>query len=231
MCGCLVGQPSISDLRAFVLDRNAYWGDEIALRVFADAFKIVVCVVLQVGLACRCQPAHARCPCSLACVCLPWRRCAHLIESSDRGEQVEERLQVVFPTKGGAQALFYLVLTHRGAVPHYRSVSVGDRHVLPLHEMSNTGCDGQAYVTPGMVARLCEDCPHGWDANLSPEALSFFMGRCVSWSAVEGGWMWCRVRLMRRGGAREEEHEALDSRGGAGLPGSWLEHGAGRNPR
>ena len=42
-------QPSISDLRAFVLDRNAYWGDEIALRVFADAFKIVVCVVLQVG--------------------------------------------------------------------------------------------------------------------------------------------------------------------------------------
>jgi len=42
-------QPCISDLRAFVLDRNAYWGDEIALRVFADAFKIVVCVVLQVG--------------------------------------------------------------------------------------------------------------------------------------------------------------------------------------
>ena len=48
--GAWGGQPSISDLRAFVLDRNAYWGDEIALRVFADAFKIVVCVVLQVGL-------------------------------------------------------------------------------------------------------------------------------------------------------------------------------------
>lgn len=94
-----------------------------------------------------------------------------------RHVQVEERLQVVFPTKGGAEALFYLVLTHRGAVPHYRSVSVGDRHVLPLHEMANLGCDGAPYVTSGMVARLWEDCPHGWDTNLSPDALSFFMGR------------------------------------------------------
>jgi hypothetical protein len=25
-------KPEMSDLRAFVLDRNAYWGDEIALR-------------------------------------------------------------------------------------------------------------------------------------------------------------------------------------------------------
>jgi hypothetical protein len=33
---------------------------------------------------------------------------------------VEERLQVVFPPSGGAQSLFYVVLTHRGAVPHYR---------------------------------------------------------------------------------------------------------------
>eukprot|EP00960_Hanusia_phi_P027455 746839-Hanusia_phi.AAC.9 len=29
------------------MDRKSYWGDEIALRVFADRFKIVVCVVLQ----------------------------------------------------------------------------------------------------------------------------------------------------------------------------------------
>lgn len=130
-------KPEMSDLRSFVMDRNAYWGDEIALRVFADAFKIVVCVVLQ----------------------------------------VEERLQVVFPPKGGAKSLFYLVLTHRGAVPHYRSVSVGDRHVLPLEEMLNLGCDGAPYVTRGMIARLWEDCPQGWDKNLSPTALAFFEGR------------------------------------------------------
>ena len=117
--------PGIADLRTFVLDRNAYWGDEIALRVFADAFKIAVVVVLQ----------------------------------------VEERLQVVFPTRGGAQALFYLVLTHRGAVPHYRSVSVGDRHVLPMLESKNVGCDGIHYITSGMISRLWEDCPHGWEVR------------------------------------------------------------------
>jgi len=132
-----IRKPEMSDLREFVLDRNAYWGDEIALRVFADAFKIVVCVVLQ----------------------------------------VEERLQIVFPPKGDARSLFYLVLTHRGAVPHYRSVAVGDRHVLPLEEMMNLGSDGAPYVTCGMIARLNEDCPGGWDKNLSPEALSFFTGR------------------------------------------------------
>jgi hypothetical protein len=142
--------------------------------------------------------------------------------------------QVVFPTKGGARALFYLVLTHRGAVPHYRSVSVlvfrhlgarvegpgavgkglglrgqglgvrcevtmgawvmvrglrldarrdgldaqtvgqvGDRHVLPLEEGVNLGSDGIPYVTCGMISRLWEDCPHGWETNLCPEALAF----------------------------------------------------------
>jgi len=130
-------KPEMADLREFVLDRNAYWGDEIALRVFADVFKIVVCVVLQ----------------------------------------VEERLQVVFPPKGDARSLFYLVLTHRGAVPHYRSVAVGDRHVLPLHELLNVGCDGAPFVTGGMIGRLAEDCPGGWDTNLTAEALSFFKGR------------------------------------------------------
>jgi len=29
------------------MDRKAYWGDEIALRVFADRFKLVVCVLVQ----------------------------------------------------------------------------------------------------------------------------------------------------------------------------------------
>jgi len=28
-----------------------------------------------------------------------------------------------------------------------------------------------------MIARLWEDCPQGWDKNLTPEALAFFMGR------------------------------------------------------
>jgi hypothetical protein len=32
--------PGLEDLRAFVMDRTAYWGDEISLRVFADSFKV-----------------------------------------------------------------------------------------------------------------------------------------------------------------------------------------------
>ena len=62
--------------------------------MFADTFKLVVCVVLQ----------------------------------------AEERLQVVFPPGGGACSLFYVVLTHRGSVPHYRSVCVADRHVLLMDD-------------------------------------------------------------------------------------------------
>lgn len=128
------GPPELEDLRAFVMDRKAYWGDEIALRVFADRFKVVVCVVLQ----------------------------------------AEERLQVIFPPSGGATALFYLVLTHRGRVPHYRAISVADRHVLPMDDRSNTGPLSETYITPGMVSRLREDCPIGWDCHLSEPALSFF---------------------------------------------------------
>ena len=86
----------IEILTAYITHRThknmQYVWDILTAYTPADAFKIVVCVVLQ----------------------------------------VEERLQVVFPPKGGAKSLFYLVLTHRGAVPHYRSVSVGDRHVLPV---------------------------------------------------------------------------------------------------
>ncbi len=39
------------------------------------------------------------------------------------------------------------------------------------------GCDGAPYVTCGMIGRLWEDCPLGWDEYLSPKALAFFMGR------------------------------------------------------
>jgi hypothetical protein len=49
--------------------------------------------------------------------------------------------------------------------------------VLPLEEVLNVGCDGAPYVTCGMIGRLWEDCPLGWDEYLSPKALAFFMGR------------------------------------------------------
>jgi len=128
------GSPQLDDLRAFVMDRKSYWGDEIALRVFADRFKIVVCVVLQ----------------------------------------AEERLQVVFPPNGGANALLYLVLTNRGSVPHYRSVSVGGRRVLKLEDKHNQASDGHLYLNSGMIHRLKEDCPQGWDSNLEESAKLFF---------------------------------------------------------
>jgi len=45
--------------------------------------------------------------------------------------------------------------------------------VLPLEEGVNLGSDGIPYVTCGMISRLWEDCPHGWETNLCPEALAF----------------------------------------------------------
>lgn len=36
------GPPQLSHLRDFVMDRKAYWGDEIALRVFAGVFQFLV---------------------------------------------------------------------------------------------------------------------------------------------------------------------------------------------
>ncbi|EKX54742.1 hypothetical protein GUITHDRAFT_131771 [Guillardia theta CCMP2712] len=68
--------PQLDDLRAFVMDRKSYWGDEIALRVFADRFKIA--------------------------------------------------------------------------------------------------SDGHLYLNSGMIHRLKEDCPQGWDSNLEESAKLFF---------------------------------------------------------
>jgi len=105
--------PQLSHLKSFVMDRKAYWGDEIALRVFAGALKVVLIVVLQ----------------------------------------AEERLQCVFPPNGGASGICYLVLTHRGNVPHYRGVSVTGKHYLKLDHSDNTDPTGNAYIT---VRIVCE---------------------------------------------------------------------------
>jgi hypothetical protein len=47
--------PELEDLRAFVMDRTAYWGDEISLRVFAESFKVPAA---RAGSA---KPAVLRC--------------------------------------------------------------------------------------------------------------------------------------------------------------------------
>lgn len=116
-----------------MLDKKAYWGDEIALRVFTGVFKVVVAVVLQ----------------------------------------AEERLQVILPPAGGgADLLSYLVLTHRGSVPHYRGVTVTGKYVLP---MNGGEAEGEELLNQGMVLRLLEDCPEGWGESLSVEAAEFMV--------------------------------------------------------
>lgn len=116
--------PSIRPL----FSTNRHCPDSLAAcRVFAGVFKVVVAVVLQVRVCTFSQQTWITVHAVATSTAAPRTddqppndtnfRFYHLTSSFP---QMEERLQVIHPPCGGASLISYLVLTHRGSVPHYR---------------------------------------------------------------------------------------------------------------